>query len=280
MNKIIIFVYCILLFFLAVGLFRPVSAQALSPTPVQLPTIPPFLPSVEIPQPGINCGIVSKDNPAASKCCQSIKIKPQLSEDTKIPFDDVEIGFIKINFDLKQKINDFMANISKPFVDPFEIAMNSFITKCIQGVANEEGEGQCFCEMPKLDEITALRPMCEAIENNTANENRVKEAKSCRKCIENEGVWTGLGCIYVDPADFIQKTVFSWGIGITGSLGLACIIYAAFMIQTSRGNPERVKKAQELLTSCITGLLLIIFSVFILRVIGVDILQIPFLKIE
>ena len=36
-----------------------------------------------------------------------------------------------------------------------------------------------------------------------------------------------------------------------------------------------LKKAQELITSCIMGLMLIIFSIFILRLIGVDILKIP-----
>ena len=54
-----------------------------------------------------------------------------------------------------------------------------------------------------------------------------------------------------------------------------CIIYSAYLIQFSRGNPERIKKAREYLTSCIMGLLLIIFSIFILRLIGVDILRIP-----
>ena len=47
------------------------------------------------------------------------------------------------------------------------------------------------------------------------------------------------------------------------------------MMQTSQGNPEKLKKAQEMLTSCIMGLMLIIFSVLILRLIGVDILKIP-----
>ena len=54
-------------------------------------------------------------------------------------------------------------------------------------------------------------------------------------------------------------------------------IVGAFNYLTSFGNAERIKKAQEMLTSCIIGLMLIIFSVFILRLIGVNILKIPFI---
>jgi len=46
-------------------------------------------------------------------------------------------------------------------------------------------------------------------------------------------------------------------------------------MQSSQGNPEKLKKSQDMITSCIMGLMLIIFSIFILKLIGVDILKIP-----
>jgi hypothetical protein len=52
------------------------------------------------------------------------------------------------------------------------------------------------------------------------------------------------------------------------------ILYAGFMLMTSTGNPERIKAGQELLTSAISGLILLIFSVFILNFIGINILGI------
>ena len=50
------------------------------------------------------------------------------------------------------------------------------------------------------------------------------------------------------------------------------MLYAGFMIMTASGNPERIKAGQELMTSAVAGLILLIFSIFILRFIGVDIL--------
>ena len=81
--------------------------------------------------------------------------------------------------------------------------------------------------------------------------------------------------LILESKRFIEETIFGLGIGLAGMVSLLCIIYAAFTMQSSQGNPEKIKKAQELLTSCIMGLILIIFSVFILRLIGVSILRIP-----
>jgi hypothetical protein len=44
---------------------------------------------------------------------------------------------------------------------------------------------------------------------------------------------------------------------------------------TSGGDPRKAKAAKELLTSAIAGLLMIIFSVYILDLIGIRILNIP-----
>ena len=71
-------------------------------------------------------------------------------------------------------------------------------------------------------------------------------------------------------ANFLLK----WAIGIGGGIAFLLILYAAFMIMTSQGNPERLKAGQELLTSAISGVLLLVFSVFILNFLGVNILGI------
>jgi hypothetical protein len=66
--------------------------------------------------------------------------------------------------------------------------------------------------------------------------------------------------------------ILRWAVGIGGGIAFLLILYAGFMIMTASGNPERLKAGQELLTSAISGLILLIFSVFILKFIGIDIL--------
>lgn len=95
----------------------------------------------------------------------------------------------------------------------------------------------------------------------------------------NEGrcdfVNTSLGIpINVNPAGFI-RSILGILLSISGGIAILLIMYAGYKIMTSRGNPEQVQSAREILTSAIVGLIFIIFSIVILQVITVDILQIP-----
>lgn len=72
----------------------------------------------------------------------------------------------------------------------------------------------------------------------------------------------------------INKIV-NYSTGIGGAIAFILIVIGGFQIIFSSGNPERVKAGKEMITSAIAGLLLIIFAVFILRLIGYDILRIP-----
>ena len=93
---------------------------------------------------------------------------------------------------------------------------------------------------------------------------------------ENEKLNTAIGCIPIlTTKEAFLSFVLKWAVGIGGGIAFLLIIYAGFMIMTSAGNPERLKAGQELLTSAISGLILLIFSVVILKIIGVDILQLP-----
>jgi len=99
------------------------------------------------------------------------------------------------------------------------------------------------------------------------------------------GINTAFGCVRLFDASAFStggadmsiflSWILTWAIGLGGGIAFLLIIYAGFMIMTSSGDPERLKAGQELLTSAIMGLIMLIFSMFILEFIGVDILDIP-----
>jgi hypothetical protein len=90
-----------------------------------------------------------------------------------------------------------------------------------------------------------------------------------------EGIDTAIGCIPIEDSNALIGFILKWAIGVGGGIAFLLIVLAGFQIMTSAGNPDRLKAGQELMTSAIAGLILLIFSVFILRIIGVDILGLP-----
>lgn len=94
-------------------------------------------------------------------------------------------------------------------------------------------------------------------------------------CGEN-GINTAIGCLNVlgSQEEFLGQ-LLGWAIGVGSGIAFLLIVYAGFMIMSSSGNPERLKAGQELLTSALSGLVLLVLSIFILNLIGVKILQIP-----
>lgn len=91
---------------------------------------------------------------------------------------------------------------------------------------------------------------------------------------EGTGINTAIGCINVlGGRDAFLGQLLGWAIGVGGGIAFLLIVYAGFMIMTSSGNPERLKAGQELLTSAISGIILLVFSVLVLNLIGVKILN-------
>lgn len=113
----------------------------------------------------------------------------------------------------------------------------------------------------------APRPLCTMLTKDVDRAN-------CDKCFKQGGSWTAIGCIPTNPSQFIAK-ILTIGIGLAGGIAFLLILFGGFQILTSTGNPEQLNAGRELVSSAIAGLLLIIFSVFILKVIGVNILGIP-----
>lgn len=99
----------------------------------------------------------------------------------------------------------------------------------------------------------------------------------CNRCMDNSGAWTAIGCIQTQPSEFIKK-LLQFGIGIGGGIAFLLILFGGFQMMTSAGNPEKLNEGKELVSSAIAGLLMIVFSIFLLRLIGFSILGIPGFK--
>lgn len=89
------------------------------------------------------------------------------------------------------------------------------------------------------------------------------------------GINTAIGCFPADSTNDMLVFILRWALGVAGGIAFLLIIFSAFLIMSSGGNAEKVKSGRELLTAALTGLVVLIFSVFILDLIGLRILQIP-----
>lgn len=91
------------------------------------------------------------------------------------------------------------------------------------------------------------------------------------------GIQTGIGCIPTEAAPF-ASFFLGYILGIAGIVAFFLIVLAGFQILTSAGNPEKLEGAKQLLTAAVVGALFIIFSVVLLQVIGVNILELRGLR--
>jgi hypothetical protein len=220
--------------------------------------------------PGLTCGVAG-DVTGKDSCCdlpEIIKCDGTVIQSVSVIVDGIAVivpGFNLISDIIdKAKTN---CGYAKDFVDK-----QSADTKCLTGEPTTTGSS-CKCVGTNIvDPNTIMIKMCTDYLATSYNPN---ELTSCLNCANKNGMWTGMGCLPLDLSTLIGSFILTTGIGIGGGFALLCIIYAAFMMQSSQGNPEKLKKAQEMITSCIMGLMLIIFSILIMKIIGVNILRIP-----
>ncbi len=85
---------------------------------------------------------------------------------------------------------------------------------------------------------------------------------------------TALGPIPTDPPG-LTVWVLAKAMGLGGGIAFLLMVSGAIKILTSAGDPQNIKSGTESIFSAIQGLIFIIFSLFLLKLIGVDILQIP-----
>jgi len=129
--------------------------------------------------------------------------------------------------------------------------------------------GSCISNIDAPAGSVEIQKVCDSILDSA-------ERGNCQSCMDNGDAWTVFGCITTStgPGSFVNG-LLTFGVGLAGGIAFLLILLGGFQIMTGGGNPEQLNAGKELVGSAITGLLLIIFSVFVLRVIGVNILGLP-----
>lgn len=123
---------------------------------------------------------------------------------------------------------------------------------------------------PGTMEVTPPVKNCEYVAPTNSPQYR-----ACYQCIaDKSGSWTVFGCIPSRPQDFIA-IVLKFCLGIGGGIAFMAMLFGSFMLLTSAGDPQRINGGKQILTYSIIGLLVILFSVFILQLIGIQILGLP-----
>jgi hypothetical protein len=220
---------------------------------------------VQIAMPSINCGDATASDPQIRKCCKVIINTPEI---ITAQFRQNVPVFGKALADLMAPVINKQYSVMK-----FTSSQKEDNQACANGVPSTPGDvnnDNCICILsPTGTPLDAMKPICGRMDTKSNEKNQ------CEACVGNGGYWSSLGCFSGNVSEFITQKILGTGVGIAGGISMLCIMFAAFQMQTSSGNAEKIKKAQELLTNCITGLMVIIFSILILKIIGVDILKLP-----
>ncbi len=85
---------------------------------------------------------------------------------------------------------------------------------------------------------------------------------------------TAIGKIGINPEGF-ARSVLILVLSLSGGILIILFIANGFKLMTSQGDPKKIAEAREAIIAAVAGLLLIIFSLSILRLITVDILGLP-----
>lgn len=173
-------------------------------------------------------------------------------------------------------------NCSEGYVPEFNCSLYNHNKEKCEGtfkcVKKENQDIRCIsktsslqCTDPKYP-VSCVKDLCCKAEEDCGTEyENIGEIF----CPGNNEIKTALGCIPINNLNEFVGWLLKNLIFIASGIAFILMVFGAIQILTSSGNPDKVKAGGELITSAVSGLLLIILSLFLLRLIGVDILHIP-----
>lgn len=93
----------------------------------------------------------------------------------------------------------------------------------------------------------------------------------CDECLLGGGTWTGIGCIATTP-EGIFASIIRIVLGVMGGVVLLRMIYLGYLYQSK--DEKKIAEAKAGVISTLAGILVVLFSILILRIIGVNILNV------
>ncbi|MBI3380196.1 hypothetical protein HY029_05575 [Candidatus Gottesmanbacteria bacterium] len=127
------------------------------------------------------------------------------------------------------------------------------------------------CRPKPTKPVPSPPPLTQLCDQLTTN-NQYRSL--CQDCVDKKhGAWSALGCLPISYTGFVGY-IFNVGVAFAGGIAFLYFLWGAFKYLTSSGNAEKIEEAKQIITSSLAGIILIIFSIFLLKIIGVDILGI------
>ena len=140
-----------------------------------------------------------------------------------------------------------------------------------------------LAQVPTISPSPTGQPTCDLCGwcNQTVNPTPPPNWQQCQTCLYDAAgaeipkhYYTVLGCLSTEPQEFV-KSLLGVVFSISGGIAFLAVLGGSAIVLTSTGDPERLQFGKDMVTSSIFGLLLIIFSIFLLRFVGYDVLRIP-----
>ncbi len=85
---------------------------------------------------------------------------------------------------------------------------------------------------------------------------------------------TDLGKIPCNPAGF-TTSLYGIGLSIIGVVALLFIVYGGFLILTSQGSEEQIRRGKGYITYSIIGVVLAIGGYALYQILAIDVIKIP-----
>lgn len=98
------------------------------------------------------------------------------------------------------------------------------------------------------------------------------DRNNCVVCLCAAQTWSGIGCVNTTSTNGIVVTIVRITLGVIGGVMLLLMISAGYLYQT--GQIDNIAKAKQRIQAMFTALIFLVFSTLLLRIIGVNILDV------